>query len=273
MIQNADGVSYHCFNCGFKASYQIGRHLSRKMRQLLSWLGVDDSTISKLALEALKFEQVQETKDRATVTVFPDKPLPKDCQHITDAPEEVQEYITKRGFEDLTQTMFLWSPEYADRVVIPFLYGQRIVGWTARKVNDGKPKYLSDQTPGYVFNLDQQQHDWKYTVVTEGPMDALSVDGVAILGADISEAQAAMIKRLMTTVIVVADRDKDGGRTIAQAIDNGWAVSFPLWADDCKDANDAVLRYGKLATVASIIKHMESNPVKIKLQTKAWIKG
>lgn len=273
LIQNADGVSYHCFNCGFKASYQIGRHLTRKMRQLMGWMGIDDSTISKLALEALKMQEVQEIEKKTFIPVFPDKDLPKDSVHITEAPEEIQAYIAQRGFLDLSTTSFLWSPEFQDRVIVPFIYEDRIVGWTGRKITEGKPKYLSDQTPGFVFNIPAQQRDWIYTIVVEGPMDALSIDGVAILGAEISEGQAMVINKLMTKPIVVPDRDKDGARTIEQAVDLGWAVSLPPWPDDCKDANDAMRRFGKLATIASIIRSQESNPIKIKLQTKAWTKG
>ena len=53
MISNPDGgVSVHCFNCGFKASWQPGRNLSYKMRKFLQWLGVPDSDMfqSSLAL-------------------------------------------------------------------------------------------------------------------------------------------------------------------------------------------------------------------------------
>ena len=47
LITNGDGgVSFHCFNCGFKASYQKGRKLSRKLRILLQWLGASDTTIT-----------------------------------------------------------------------------------------------------------------------------------------------------------------------------------------------------------------------------------
>ena len=36
--------SYHCFNCGYKASFKLGRTLSFKTRKLLSWMGVDQNT-------------------------------------------------------------------------------------------------------------------------------------------------------------------------------------------------------------------------------------
>ena len=70
---------------------------------------------------------------------------------------EVLEYMANRNlyFEDLD---FYWSPEiaYRDRLIIPLTYQGKTVGWTARKVRDGNPKYLSEQQPGFVFGIDAQ---------------------------------------------------------------------------------------------------------------------
>ena len=38
------GWSYHCFDCGYTASFIIGRNLSVKSRRLLKWLGVAEMT-------------------------------------------------------------------------------------------------------------------------------------------------------------------------------------------------------------------------------------
>ena len=58
IMTSADGtVSYHCFNCGFKASYVIGRKLTYKMRQFMGYIGIPDDTIRKLAIEALREEE------------------------------------------------------------------------------------------------------------------------------------------------------------------------------------------------------------------------
>ena len=46
-IMITEGVSYHCFNCGFKASWQPGRPLSVKFKKLLRWLNVEDNIITK----------------------------------------------------------------------------------------------------------------------------------------------------------------------------------------------------------------------------------
>lgn len=290
VIQTADSISYHCFNCQFKASYVSGRQLTKKMRQLLAWLGVPDDVISKLSLQALKQQQNQEHVKIISAPVFENRSLPQsaaavrewlygdDLPAVSEEIAQVIKYLQDRSLDPLADS-FYWSPAqgFQDRVIVPFLYQQRIVGWTARKLCDGTPKYVSEQTPGYVFNLDAQNlMPWetqrKFVIVVEGPMDALSVDGVAILGADITDQQSRLINGLARTVVLVPDRDKDGARTAEQALDLGWSVSLPQW-HNCKDSNDAVKRYGRLATVASIIKHQESSALKTKLGLRSWLQG
>jgi len=275
IIKNGDGVSYHCFNCGFKASYVNGRHLTRKMKQFLEWCGAPDDAITKISLEALKVEGDQKTLEAVSLPTLPDKELPKDCQTLEQAlmsnPEEVigvADYILTRGFD--IRGDWMWSPELPDRLIIPFRYEGRIVGYTGRKITDGKPKYLSEQTPGYVFNLDAQNTDSPVVLVAEGPLDALSIGGVAILGADIMDKQAMLINRLGKRVIVVPDRDADGARTVERAIELGWSVSMPDWADGVKDSNDALRKHGELWTAYLIMQAAESMELKIRLRMKHW---
>lgn len=289
-IRNTDGCSYHCFNCGFKASYISGRHITRKMRQLLSWMGAPDDVINKLTLDALRIQQNTDILEQISIPKFDDKPLPEGALLIAewlqsrdqfesalrDTFDSVVDYIVSRGFDPLAD--FYWTPlmGYAERVIVPFRYEGRTVGNTARKIVDGKPKYISDQTPGYVFNLDQQlpvswNDDQRYVIVVEGPMDALSVNGVAILGADIMDKQAMLINRLGMIPVLLPDRDLDGLRTIEQALNNKWKVSLPEWHPDIKDANDAVRKYGRLWTMKSIIEGIETNELKVKLRMKQWV--
>ena len=54
VIQEGDNVSYHCFNCGFKASWQPGRQVSHKLRKLLQWMNAPDDVINKLALTVMQ---------------------------------------------------------------------------------------------------------------------------------------------------------------------------------------------------------------------------
>lgn len=275
LIQNASGISWHCFNCQYKTSYQVGRHLTRRMRQLLSWMGASDDVINKLALEALKVEADLQEIEAITLPSFESRFLPKNSirlsEHtITEETIPAIEYIYSRGLT-IDDFEFYVSPDLKDRLIIPFYYDRKLVGFTARKLTPGKPKYYSEQTPGYVFNLDNQRWHNKYVIVTEGPFDAISINGVALLGAEIMEKQALLINNLQKQVIVLPDRDKEGSRTIQQAITNNWAVSMPDWDETVKDANDAINKYGKLYTLSSIINSAETYELKIKLKEKKWL--
>jgi hypothetical protein len=64
VIQADGGVSFHCFNCGYKASYTPGRTLSYKLRKLLEWSGAPDEVISKLSLYLLRESEGVESKNR-----------------------------------------------------------------------------------------------------------------------------------------------------------------------------------------------------------------
>ena len=68
---------------------------------------------------------------------------------------------------------------------------------------------------------------------------------------------------------MLSDFDKSGMDTVNVAVRCGWAVSFPEWEDDIKDASDAVMRYGRLFTVKSVLQSIETNATKIKILAKA----
>jgi len=279
LISNADGgVSYHCFNCGFKASWQPGRNLSYKMRKLFQWLGVPDSEISQVSLEVLRENEGVETQNqRFVLPEFNEVPLPEDsvnlatCDITSKHQVEVIEYMARRNlfFEDGD---FYWSPSlaYRDRLIIPFTYKGKTVGWTARKIRDGKPKYLSEQQPGFVFGLDAQTENKIFGILCEGPLDALQIEGMALLGSEIKDQQAYLVNALNRDIIVVPDRDEAGSKLVEQAIDHEWSVSMPDWHEDVNDIGDAVARYGRIYTLYSIVTAAESSPLKIRLRKKQW---
>ena len=279
LISNPDGVSYHCFNCGYKASWQQGRNLSHKMRKLLQWLNAPDDVINKLALTVMQEnEGMQVTQQLVEVPVFNTVPLPEDAIKVSDIKDfdkhslAILEYMASRNLQ-VDDTTYYWSPSlgYRDRLIIPFYYENRIVGWTGRSVNpDKKPKYLSAQQPGYVFNLDEQRPQKVFTIVCEGPIDALYIDGVALLRSEAKDQQSLLINRLNKDVILVPDRDQAGSKLVEQAIDLGWGVSMPNWENDITDIGEAVQRYGRIFTLHSIASCAETSPLKIRLGAKKW---
>lgn len=279
LISNPDGVSYHCFNCGYKASWQQGRNLSHKMRKLLQWMNAPDDVINKLALTVMQEnEGMAVTQQLVEIPTFNTVPLPEDVIKVTDIKDfdkhslAILEYMASRNLQ-VDDTTYYWSPSlgYRDRLIIPFYYENRIVGWTGRSVNpDKKPKYLSEQQPGYVFNLDEQRPQKVFAIICEGPIDALYIDGVALLGSEAKDQQALLINRLNKDIIVVPDRDQAGSKLVEQAIDLGWGVSMPQWENDITDIGEAVQRYGRIFTLHSIASYAETSPLKIRLGAKKW---
>lgn len=279
-----EGVTYHCFNCGFKSSWQPGRLISKKFKKLLRWLNVSDELVNKCTLEALRLKEDINYKSKSNpFPTFINKELPIGSKSFSDWMYNTEilpngfvnalEYITQRSLDPLAYPYY-YSNElgFRNRIIIPYFYKQRVVGWTARSINEGKPKYLSDQQPGYVFNLDNQDYNRKYVIVCEGPFDALSIDGVAIQGSEINDTQSFLINRLGKNVIVLPDRDQTGLKIVKQAIEKNWSVSFPDWQHTIKDANDATKKYGKLYTLYSILKNKQDSKLKIELYAKKWFK-
>jgi len=98
----------------------------------------------------------------------------------------------------------------------------------------------------------------------------MCISGVAIMSNQCSEQQAQIIDTLGREVILVPDRDSAGQRLIDDALEYGWSVSFPEWETDVKDINDAVVRYGKLFVLKSIVDAKQTTSLKINLMRKKW---
>ena len=274
-----DGLVYNCFNCGYTASWKPGRQVSQKLKNLMRWLGAPEDDINRMVFEAMRTESVGvvDTAPKEFVT-FSNKELPEGALPITEwldqDLDQTQEqalatavaYLVNRGC-DPTNGIFYWTPieGMCDRVIIPFTYDERTVGWTARKVTEGRPKYLSDQHPNYVFNIDKVTQEQQYVFVVEGPFDALSVRGVALLHNEIGEQQARLINKLGKTVIVIPDQDKPGLKLIEDAIKYDWAVAFPTWEEGIKDPASAVEKYGSLFVILDAISTSVSGTIKINL--------
>lgn len=305
VITNPNGsISYSCFNCGFKANYTPGRHLNYKFRKFLSWLGADENSIKRLVIDAIRIKELvipdEQTSDEEAELSFAPRPLPIGAKSFSEwrtflaltddnyiTPESLKrsvEYVDRRGGNLLGRYEFYSSEDTEHnmhkRVIVPCYWKGQLIGSTSRTFEDGiKPKYYADYEPNYVFNIDKQTPEKKFVVVTEGPFDAMAIDGVAVLSNECSEIQADIIDSLGKEVIVVPDFDIKvvkgrsvwaGSKLVEQAIEYGWAVSFPVWNEKCKDTSEAVAQYGKLFVLKSIIEAKETSRLKIELLRKRY---
>ena len=277
---SADGsFTWHCFNCNFKAGWSPGKLLSKNTRNLFKWLGMSERDIGRLNLAALKVKDDQPIMKKPLNFSLLERPLPDDCLPIdvwlsegAQDPEllDVVDYlINVRG---MAWEWYNWhwsaAPGFRDRAILPFYHKGIIVGYTGRKIQHGKPKYLTDAQPGYVFNMDAQNSDRKFVIVTEGQFDAIAIDGVAVMHNEPNETQCTRINALNRPVIVVPDRDPAGAKMINTAIKEKWSVSVPPWEDHIKDVADAVKHYGRLYTLSTILHYQVTGEINLHLLEK-----
>jgi hypothetical protein len=266
--------SYHCFNCGYTASFVLGRNLTFKARKLLEWMSVPQEEIERINLESLKHKSIegllgdrQEVIQRLQSIEFEDKDLPSETQELN---EFAKEYLQKRCVP--SDYPFLYKTMPRRGVVIPFTHNNQVVGHTTRFLDDRTPRYIQDIQPGYVFGTDLQKANWQTAIVVEGVFDALSINGLAVLHAEINDAQVRLIRSLGREVVVVPDQDEAGMKLVDRAVELGWAVSMPAWPDGVKDVNDAVIRLGRLAALITIMQAKETSKIKIELRKKQLVK-
>lgn len=272
---DGDNWSMHCFNCGFKCGFTLGKSLTKNTKQLLQWCGVDESQISKWNLESLQHKDllsyVQVKKQKKIK--FNDHELPHgemlDGSNL--AHHKYIQYLANRGvnYKDFP---FLITPgeqgRMGNRIIIPYTYNNKIVGHTSRFLDNKIPKYINEQQPGYVFGIDFQKPNWQVCILVEGIFDALSINGCALTHNTINEDQVQLLSQLNRKIIFVPDRDKTGLATCDRALELGYSVSIPEWDADVKDVNDAVVKYGKLMTLLSIMQNATNNKIKVEMQRR-----
>jgi hypothetical protein len=275
------GIVYNCFNCKFSTGWQPGSVVGEKLKTLARWMGADEETIKNLVIESIKSESSDIQTVAPASVEFTEKPMPEGALPLEewartslDLPDDLQRqlvkvisYLIERGYKDPLAGDFFWSPllGYSDRVIIPFRWEGKIVGNTARKIREGRPKYLSDHHHHFVFNFDAQKESQKYILVTEGPFDALAVNGVALLTNEIADQQCRIINSLGSEPILIPDQDSAGLYLFDKAEEVGWSIASPNWEDDVKDCADAVKRYGKLYVVVDAIMTASKGPINIAL--------
>jgi hypothetical protein len=289
------GIVYHCFNCGFKTGYNPGDRLYHKTRKLLGWMGANEGDVNRMAIEALRIRDLSgyvvhaEPKEHKDID-FKKRKLPEgalsfnewmtwyELKGDNDYPQglmDAVEYAADRlgNLANMPDLYYTTERAHGDnkiaamnkRLIIPFMWKDKTVGFTARALNAVKPKYLMEVDSNYVFGTDRLVKDSEFVLVFEGPIDAMLMNGLAVLSNTVSAEQADLIEGLGKKVIVVPDLNHTGIPLMDAAAEYGWSVSFPEWEEDIKDAGEAVQRYGKLFTLKTIISNILSSKLKIDL--------
>lgn len=310
---NIDGtVTYNCLRCHFRAHWRPGISLNNKMQKFLLYLGLDYDSIKLLNFEiwrenqSLSSTSVVNTKDYNTLTnlSFSTHPLPDKSKRIIDLLDEgitdpdflsVCEYLyNERGEIIANGYDYYWSSHRKHNinrsVIIPFYYENKIVGYSARRIDKKqKVRYYSHTPNNFLFmNHNIANRNRKYIILVEGVFDTIAIDGVGVLGGSLNQTQINWLNSSNKEKIVVPDREKSGETLVDIALSNNWWVSIPsntgtpmadensnnpwAWHDNIKDCADAVKRYGRLFTLASIIENKTRDKLKIEIYKKMFLR-
>lgn len=297
ILFSPDGkIVYSCFNCNFAVIYDP-QALTKKFELFMSWLGVPQDDINRLRLEQLaqNINGVDTVADEYAVVFnkdFREQALPpgsrlvSDIMHDANPPQEfvqVRDYLQSRGEAvGIDHYNYYWTPavqwKLNERLIIPYYYRSRIVGWTARYAGTppkGIPRYYnSEHAPGYLFNGDMLDHPTRrYCLLCEGPFDAIACSGVAAFGSKLTKEQVLWLGHTRQQVIVVPDRQLKNQHLIDAALEYEWHVSFPEWESDVKDAAQAAERYGKIYTIKTIIDNATNNALQIGVMRTRFAQG
>ena len=284
--------TFKCWRCKFKAHFKPGMRVSDAFEQFLNVLGTSDNDIRDLKLKAMTLQQLVTIRNDYEVTKsmhkFKHIELPVGALALTTLEggdilqdtsfQQVIQYASTLGQQILNADLH-YSPatdyNMSKRLIIPFKFNNTIVGYTARYAKiepaHGIPKYITNSQAHFLFNNQYlDDYDRQYICLVEGPMDALSINGVAYLKDTLTQGQINWIKASGKTPVLVPDRGKSAYAAIEQAIKYGWHVSLPDWDDGIKDVHDSYIVNGALVALENIFDNMTNSEFKIKTRWKSW---
>lgn len=296
--ESSNGLGINCFNCRFKVRWRVGEYLPDRLKDFMVRVGVGETEVKRIALRAYSIARTFEANDVKTEDreiyfnpSFAAKKLPEGSKELgvllnegCDDPRFLRavEYIASRG-EDIARSYdYYWTDKdegFAERLIIPGIFRNETVGFTARATNPEETlRYYSFLPDDFLFNNESLYLPHrKFVFLLEGPLDAIGVRGVSTLGAKLSENQALWIKSSGKIPVLVVDRDRQGIFNIENAVKHGWHVAFPRlasrgwWDAKVKDAAKAVELYGSLYTVRSILENMTDKPNEIEIMSRLSI--
>lgn len=186
--------------------------------------------------------------------------------------DNLKNYMTKKGFtqKELLDAGLLVHNEnknsvydtYRGRMIFPILGADgKVLGFGGRVLNDDKPKYINTgDTPIYnkrnnLYGLYLHKNKTlSDLIMTEGYMDVIGLykagvtNAVASLGTALTQQQARLLKRYVTTVFIAYDGDAAGQNATLRGMDilkaEGLEVRVITFPDDL-DPDEYVQVYGR----------------------------
>lgn len=291
------GWVYNCFNCGYRTAWKDDKiGISKKTENLLRWFGFSEDEILEIKKNILKSNpDNKNTKNEPKVEITYDEwrenlngvdfYLLKNEMNFVSLREIMKKideekdshygrkwlksvkYILSRGdhvFDYLDRMFFV--DNNPDDLFLPLLWEKKVFGLIQRKIEEGakRKRYLNHSFDNVqIYNLDRAIKE-DVIFVTEGPFDAMALDGVAILSNSASQKQISILESIGKRICVFPDFDRAGSNLVQQALKREWDVCiFPQeLIEDEKDASDLCKKFGKILFLEICYKTISSNKVK-----------
>lgn len=265
---DSEQVFFHCYNCGFRASYLEGTgKFSRWMKELCRANGITDQDLQSISA-TLFFNKAEKTDKEITLEALtrvnlntPEVAFPPSTFQLGhDGHDAIQEplitYLLSRGMDPL-KFYFSLDKALLRRVIIPFWRGGKLIFWQARSIDKQiKPRYknCSASKDAILYGYDNLfEYSDAPLFVTEGAFDAESVGGICILGSSLNAAKIEVLHKTRRRIIFVMDLDSNGELLRDEVLRQGWEIT---WVDNrASDINDSVQKFGKLYTIYSLVKN------------------
>jgi len=264
-----EAVGYNCFNCGHKALYDPNdpEHstISESMIKVLDGFGIPERDWQQVQFATMSGNKGLKVKKRDPLKEIepPEVELPKGCYKLENDQDDkwtviARDYLEyERGIDPDSYPFYLYKgsdKKWKGRLIIPIYKDDKLIYFQGRSLVTMSRKYMSPSLPKdrVIFGFDKifRQNDAPLYVV-EGFFDAMSINGVAVFGNQMTPEQIRWLSRSSRPKIIIPDRFGDGHLLANQAIKLDWGVAFPE-IGSCKDMNDAVRRFGILYVMKSI---------------------
>lgn len=205
---------------------QIEQCSAAKAVEILKGLVLDDDSIKDRQRQEL-LNIVQAMKDLRKPKGLTDEYKVYPMSMLDLWTKEIHPYWLERGLtEETIRSHYLGWDSSAKRLVIPVIFKGQLVGWQKRvqldprwEVTTENPKAKYKNSFGFpkdrvLYGYDDARKDDKFVVVTEGPVDAITlhqrgINAVATFSAKVMERQLELL-RYWDEVVVFFDRDKAG---------------------------------------------------------------
>jgi hypothetical protein len=205
-------LGWHTGSGAFHCWYCKGHPFAETLARILGVSVSDALAEARKYAGAGKTTVHEEERDTPTEAVLP--------PGTGELSEQQCHYLTKRGFRDVDLLVETWGVKgvsynggrYANRILLPAVFGDCVVSWTARSIFPGAAvRYLSCAEEDEAMPIKSIVFGWQHitsetdpVVVVEGPFDAMKLGpgAIATLGTAWTSAQMRLLSRQRRVLIL-----------------------------------------------------------------------